>query len=181
MCRGLRWWRMGSGRGPVDHRQGSAFPWGLMGRQQVAEHRRGQRVDGSCQTSRLADGGGWGGPRRPEPDGGDAEGGDAVISGLGFGGESAGLAWGVGVGREKQRHQGPPELGQAAGQWVTQVPLPLPASMPPRSDALWASHTSAFLHGASLSPPRGCSARAPALVGKSDGKRERCPSGAAGR
>lgn len=24
----------------VDHRQGSAFPWGLMGRQQVAEHRR---------------------------------------------------------------------------------------------------------------------------------------------
>lgn len=111
----------------MDHRQGSAFPWGLMGRQQVAEHRMGQRADGSCQTSTLADGGGWGGPRCP----GDAEGGEAVRSGLAFGGESAGLAWGVEVGGEKQRHQGPPELGQAAGQWVTQVPLPLPASTEP--------------------------------------------------
>lgn len=43
MCAGVcGWcgWRMGSGQGSVDHRQGSAFPWGLMGRQQVAEHRR---------------------------------------------------------------------------------------------------------------------------------------------
>ena len=93
-----------------------------MGRQQVAEHRRGQRADGSYQTSMLADGGGWGGPRRPEQDDGDAEGGETVRSGLGFGRESAGLVCGVEVGRKKQRHQGPPELGQATGQWVTQAP-----------------------------------------------------------
>lgn len=64
---------------------------------------------------------------------------------------------------------------------MTQVPLPLPTSTPPHSDALWASHTGAFFHGASLSPLKGRSASAPALGGKSDEKREQCPSGAAGR
>ena len=118
MCAGVcSWcsWRMGSGQGPVDHRQGSAFPWGLMGRQHVAEHRRGQRADESCQTSTLADGGGWGGPRRPERDDGDAEGGEMVRSGLGFGGESAGLVCGVEVGRKKQRRQGPQSWARRQG------------------------------------------------------------------